>query len=117
MSGAILAAAAGRIPVLAASLKGGTFLFGTAAVPGTVQTISSVGVSVVGGTPPYTYTWTYVSGDTGIYPNSRTASATRFSRYFSSPVSETAIWMCAVTDALANTVTSNNATITLEGFS
>lgn len=75
---------------------GGTCVSGTAAATGT------------GGSTPYTYAWTYVSGDSGISCNSSTASATTFQALVSSSIpSRTAVWRCTITDSLGATATAD----------
>lgn len=67
-----------------------------------------------GGVAPYTYTWSYVSGDTqpAILQFSPTAVCWQASS--SSAVAYNAIWNCTVTDSLGKTKTSPNITVTLE---
>lgn len=115
MSGAVLATATGRIPDFTATLSKST-LSGVGFPPGTIQTYSGTGCEAVGGVPPYTYLWTYVSGDTSVYANTPTAASTRFSRYISGVASYSAVWNCAVEDSEATTINSNSVTITLEGL-
>lgn len=68
---------------------------------GTVQT-NTVTVTPAGGTGPYTYSWTYVSGDT-VTVLSPTSAATRFS----SATGAEAVYKCTVTDSLAATAVVN----------
>lgn len=89
-------------------------LIGYAFAPGTVTTSSSVIVTAYGGKAPYTYLWTYVSGDADITPNVSTSASTRFSAYLAGASSTyTAVWKCVVTDANADVVDSPNVTINL----
>jgi len=68
---------------------------------GVVQT-NIVTVTPAGGTGPYTYSWTYVSGDT-VTVLSPTSAATRFS----SATGAEAVYKCTVTDSLAATAVVN----------
>ena len=68
---------------------------------GVVQT-NIVTVTPAGGTGPYTYAWTYVSGDT-VTVLSPTSAATRFS----SATGAEAVYKCTVTDSLAATAVVN----------
>lgn len=78
---------------------------------GTMKT-GSVGVSVSGGTPPYTYEWIYLSGNTKITISDTTSSTV----YFSTPgvivyQNQTAIFVCNVTDNKQLSVTSGQLTV------
>lgn len=86
-----------------------------AATPGTAQTTQATTVTAINGTPPYTYQWTFVSGDNEIYPNSSVSATTRFSKYIGTPGSADAVYKCEVTDDTATTVDSQNVTVHLEG--
>ena len=68
---------------------------------GSVQT-NTVTVTPVGGTGPYTYAWTFVSGDAVTVQNP-TAAATKFS----STTSAESVYRCTVTDSLAATAVAN----------
>lgn len=76
----------------------------------TVSTNSST-VSVSGGTPPYTYAWSRQSGSTQINANSPSSASTIFSRV-NQPIgaSESAIFICTVTDSAARTTQTNTVT-------
>ena len=115
MSGAVLVTASGRVPPLAATLDR-TSVFGNGFIPGTLLAFSPVTCSAVGGVPPYSYNWTYVSGDGSIYANSDGSATTRFSRYTTSTTPYSAVWKCVVTDGAAATVDSNTITVEFEGF-
>lgn len=71
-------------------------------------TTTSVTVTPVGGTAPYTYAWSYVSGTTATV-TSPTAASTTFSRSASSSTgagsSYNGVYRCTVTDSLSNTAT------------
>lgn len=77
---------------------------------GVVQT-NIVTVTPAGGTGPYTYSWTYVSGDT-VTVLSPTSAATRFS----SATGAEAVYKCTVTDSLAATAVVNVGISISNGF-
>lgn len=68
-------------------------------------------VSVSGGLPPYTYSWTRVSGSANIFPTASGAASTAFQRALL-PVNgaETADFRCTVTDSLSRTAQTNLVT-------
>jgi hypothetical protein len=86
-----------------ASCPSSMYKIGSSASNGT----SPVPVSVSGGTAPFTYAWTYVSGDATITCSSSTSSAPGFSKTgMASPTSAyVATWQCVVTDAASLTST------------
>ena len=112
MSGAVMVLSTGR-PTLAASVLP-TGLSATRFGPGTAVTLQTAVTTVVGGTPPYTYLWTRVSGHTEVGPINGTSSSTQFSAYFPSLGSYSTVYKCVVTDAVAASVDSNNITIDME---
>lgn len=63
---------------------------------------NTVTVTPVGGTGPYTYAWTYVSGDAVTVQNAA-AAATKFS----SLTGAESVYRCTVTDSLAATAVAN----------
>lgn len=61
---------------------------------------------VTGGTGPYTYKWTYLIGDTQIYPTSFTSGDNTFTAHSDGtgvPITYNATWRLTVTDALSAT--------------
>lgn len=61
----------------------------------------------------YTYSWQYVSGDTGITVVSPTSNSTRWSRTMpNQDATYSAVWRCLVTDSAGNTAYSGNVTVT-----
>jgi hypothetical protein len=70
-----------------------------------VTTLQSASVSVIGGNDPYTYAWTFVSGDSAVLCNSPTSSSTQFHATIHKNNSVSAIWRCTVTDDDDTTVT------------
>lgn len=114
MSGVLAVLATGSPPLAASAAPTGPN--GVKIGTGTVITSSSVMVTAVGGTVPYTYLWTFVSGDTEIGPINGTSSSTKFSAYFSTPGTFEAVYKCVVTDATATAVDTNPVTIYMESF-
>lgn len=78
----------------------------TASGSGTSVTTSSVTVTPTGGTSPYTYSWTRISGSTAIAVNSATAATTTFTgSSLASGTTYSAVFRCTVTDNVAATKT------------
>lgn len=77
---------------------------------------TTVGPSVampIGGTAPYTYAWTYYTGDLSVTAGSPTAASTNFSIPSLLPGDSTsAIFYCTVTDSGANVAQSNQVFMT-----
>lgn len=71
------------------------------AFPGNVATTDFTTVNPSGGVAPYTYAWSYVSGDAAIFLFGSSTSATVRWRRGISSISDffTAVWNCRVTDA------------------
>lgn len=72
---------------------------------------TSIGPSVampIGGTAPYTYAWTYSSGDASVTAASPTLASTNFSIPGLLPGDNvSSIFVCVVTDSAANPATTN----------
>lgn len=82
----------------------------------TVSTNSST-VSVSGGTPPYTYAWSRQSGSTQINATNPSSASTLFRRV-NQPIgaSESAIFICTVTDSAARTAQTNTVTASISNL-
>lgn len=78
---------------------------------GTVYTDNPAIVTAQGGQVPYTYLWTFVSGDATVTPQLLTSMSTRFQAYFTAPGTKDAVYKCVVTDA--NTVTADTNTVAI----
>jgi hypothetical protein len=76
--------------------------FATTATSGSVTT-PSVTVTPTGGTGPYTYAWTYISGDSGFTANTASSASTTFTGSVAAGEDRSAVWKCTVTDFLAAT--------------
>lgn len=67
-----------------------------------------------GGTAPYTYKWTYVSGNTAIIPTNYNAASTQFQTPGNTFTGYTAVWECVVTDSSATPKVANSNLIYVE---
>ena len=69
------------------------------------QTVVSDNVTVTasGGTGPYTYAWSKVSGDSAISATASTAATTAFSAIVGKNQEKSAVWKVIVTDSLSAT--------------
>jgi hypothetical protein len=116
MSGIQMALLGSASPV--AVTGGSTFVSGGSTRTGAgskVVTTSSASVGTVsGGSPPYSYLWQYVSGDT-FTPNSSTLSSTTFSVTITvgtgETVTKTGIYKCRVTDSSGGTAYGPQCTV------
>lgn len=87
--------------------------FSTNHLPFTVQTFESVTAVIRGGRPPYSGTWTRVSGDTSITPTLGAEPTTGFSRFCTTVGDFSAVFKFTVTDAVSATADSNTVTVSL----
>ena len=69
-------------------------------VGGAVRQSSVVTATPSGGTPPFSYAWSYVSGDLGYTITSPSSASTTFSIFVINDVTYQAIFECVATDAL-----------------
>ena len=72
----------------------------------------AVTCTATGGTGPYTYAWTYVSGASSVLCNSPSSNTTTFEAIIYREASRSAVWKCTVTDSAAATA-SVNVTVNL----
>ena len=111
MSG-IMTAFAGTSSALTISISPGDMYksrTGTGSITSNIDTASGAG-----GVAPYTYAWTYVSGDS--YTINFPASAvTTFTTFLGSGNSKSGVYRCTVTDSASNTA-SATVTIDFESF-
>lgn len=71
-------------------------------------TVGPAAVSVLGGTPPYTYAWQYLTGDPSVTLTHPTLASTSFSYSGLSPGDSVyAQFFCLVTDSAARSATTN----------
>lgn len=77
------------------------------APPVTAVTSSACTATASGGTGPYTYAWTYVSGSSAISADSPTGASTTFTANVSKNGSKSAVWKVTVTDSLSATASAN----------
>ena len=73
----------------------------------TSVTTNAVTVTAVGGTGPYTYAWTRLSGSTAVDADSPTNATTTFTAIVPRDGVCTATFRCTVTDSLGSTGTVN----------
>jgi hypothetical protein len=73
---------------------------GTVASPNFAAS-NSVSAVPAGGSPPYTHSWRYNSGDAGISPlGSLSAPSLMWGKYFPSPGSTSGVWSDLITDSI-----------------
>lgn len=70
-------------------------------------TTNSVTATAAGGTGPYTYAWTKVSGDSALSANSPAAATTTFSANVAKNDERSGVWRVTATDSLAATATAD----------
>lgn len=68
---------------------------------------NSVTASAAGGTGPYTYAWTYVSGSSAHTPSAPAAATTGFSADQPKNSERNSVWRVTATDSLAATATAD----------
>ena len=92
---------------LAAIVSPATVQTDTVAIEDLAATIISevATVTASGGTSPYTYAWTQVSGSSAVACDSPSASSTTFSTTIYKGTSRSAVYRCTVTDAAMDTTT------------
>lgn len=98
-------------PALAASLSASTWnwVWSGAKDPPVI-------VTVTGGTPPYTYLWQRVSGNSSTFATSPTANTTDWiftGGGFGNPI-KNSVWRCQVTDAASTTIYTANVSVTID---
>ena len=74
---------------------------------------NQVSVTANGGTTPYTYTWSFVSGSTTPSIRHTSPNFAIWSASSSMPTTMNAVWDCTVTDAHGKTATTSNISIQL----
>jgi hypothetical protein len=87
-----------------------------AASSGLVTTTGTTTATPSGGTAPYTYAWTRVSGDITISINSPSAATTSFTASVADGVPKEAAFKCTITDANGTIVETNEVSVYLEWF-
>jgi len=80
--------------------------------PGLV-TSDTPGTSVTGGLAPYTFNWTYVSGEPGFSISSTTEQNPTWSFFFDTPSIVSAVWRVTVNDSAGSAPVTLDITITL----
>jgi hypothetical protein len=83
--------------------------------PGLITTSVGPNTTPSGGTGPYTYAWSYQSGDTNISVSSFTAQNPTWSKTMGNFALTDATWLVTVTDSLSATA-SASITVNLESF-
>lgn len=89
-------------------VSGSGFSGGTASISSSNSTASATG-----GIPGYTYLWQFVSGDSGVLPNSSGSASTGFSKTMANNTTADAVYRCRVTDTASNQAFTNNVSINL----
>ena len=71
-------------------------------------------VTASGGTPPYTYLWQKVSGDSNTNVGNATSATTSFTRFINHGGWWTSVWRCRVTDSLGQQTYAPNVDVSFE---
>ena len=109
---AFLAATAGSLKViLSANTAYGSATLGYG--PATATSAPIVAVAS-GGIAPYTYLYSYVSGDATVYKVGFSPNIASWAITTSTPGTYISIWKCQVTDDVGHIAYSENITITLD---
>lgn len=72
-------------------------------------TTSNVTASAAGGTGPYTYSWTYVSGSSAHIPSNPSGATTNWSATQPKNSTRQSVWRVTATDSLSATATADVA--------
>jgi len=89
-----------------------TTLSGSGSTGVYVSTSGASTCTPVGGTPTYTYSWVYVSGDV-LTANSPTSASCNFGYFNAIPGTKVGVFKCTVTDSASQVVDSNTVTATI----
>ena len=100
----------GRAPALSAGVSQTSW--SQSGTNGT-QTTPEILCTPSGGVPPYSYSWQRVSGTSEISITSQNSASTTFSSYLLDGETDTATFVCVVTDAIGQNATSPSVLITL----
>lgn len=85
-----------------------TLVNGFSPVTPTVTTAATT-ATPVGGVGPYTYLWSFVSGDAAVTIVSPTSASTTFQKVMAPTTSTVAFFQCAVTDTATGAVAISNS--------
>jgi hypothetical protein len=99
--------------VALAGVAAPTSLSGSGSHPALITTTASTTCTASGGTPGYTYAWTYVSGDGSIAPTATSSATTSFQRFCVAAGTFNAVFKCVVTDSLGAHADSNTVSISI----
>lgn len=101
----------GSAPPMSLSLSPVT-VYGVRSSVGTC-TSSATTVTVTGGVAPYTYAWSYVSGDNTMSAVVPTGVSTGFSASLTLDQEKSAVWQCVATDNLGTPSSPVQVNVTL----
>ena len=113
MTGAVAAFVAGGAAAFTATIPATLYGSGSGATSSGSVTTGSASVTVSGGIAPYTYAWSYISGNSSITITTPTGSSTTFSATVAG-IPKQANYQCTVTDSLGHTAVSGTINVTLE---